>query len=213
MLQIKIFEFNAFQENTYLLYASNKECVIFDPGCYEKHEEEELISFVKQNGLNPSKIINTHCHIDHVLGNKFLKEHFGIPLFIPELEQEVYKSVKVYSDAYGFNQYQEAKVDGFINVGQKLIIGGSELGILLTPGHSPGHLVFVSKQQKFVIGGDVLFHGSIGRTDLPGGNHEELLKSIRRELFSLPDDFVVYPGHGPETNIGYEKKHNPFLNA
>ena len=212
MLQIKIFTFNTFQENTYLLYSENKECVIFDPGCYEKNEEESLLLFIKENGLKPLKIINTHCHIDHVLGNKFLKDHFGIPLIIPELEDPVYKSVKTYSDLYGFNMYQEAQIDGFITENDKINIGDSELQILSAPGHSPGHLIFVSNEQKFIIGGDVLFQGSIGRTDLPGGNHEQLLESIKTKLFTLPNEFIVYPGHGASTNIGFEKMHNPFFN-
>ncbi|MEM7550396.1 MAG: MBL fold metallo-hydrolase [Bacteroidota bacterium] len=212
MIEIKKFTFNAFEENTYVLFDESKHCLIIDPGCYSSDEENELIKFIENEDLNPDFVLSTHCHIDHVLGNFKVKNHFDIPLKIPELEIPVYESVKSYSDLYGFAGYQEADVDEYIPSDGKLSFGKSELEIAFTPGHSPGHIVLISNHQKFVIGGDVLFQSSIGRTDLPGGDHQQLLDSIRNKLFILEDDYIVHPGHGSETNIGFEKKFNPFLN-
>lgn len=211
MLQVKKFTFNPFEENTYILYDETKEAVIIDPGCYEQGERGLLNNFITGNGLKVSKLINTHCHIDHVLGNSFVKSSFGVPLFIHKNEIPVLSSVKVYASNYGFPKYEESEPDDFLDEKDKLIIGKHELDILFVPGHSPGHLVFYDADSGTCIAGDTLFQGSIGRTDLPGGDHHTLLSKIKSELFSLPNDTVVYPGHGPETSIGMEKKHNPFV--
>jgi hydroxyacylglutathione hydrolase len=211
MLQLKVFTFNPFQENTYILFDESKEAVIFDPGCYEKVENDELASFISSQGLKVSHLINTHCHIDHVLGNAFVKNKYNVPLMIHQKEIPVLKSVKVYAPNYGFAGYQEAEPDGYLDENEKFKFGNTELEILFVPGHAPGHLVFYDKDSKICIAGDTLFQGSIGRTDLPGGDHQTLLRAIKSELFSLPDDTVVYPGHGPETTIGIEKQHNPFV--
>ena len=211
MLQLKVFTFNPFQENTYILYDESKEAVIFDPGCYEKEEKEELASFISSQGLKVSHLINTHCHIDHVLGNAFVKNKYNVKLWIHKNEVPVLKSVKVYAPNYGFAGYQDAEQDGYLDENEKFKFGNTELEILFVPGHAPGHLVFFNKDSKICIAGDTLFQGSIGRTDLPGGDHQTLLRAIKSELFSLPDDTVVYPGHRPETTIGIEKQHNPFV--
>lgn len=210
MLQIKSFVFNAFQENTYILYDETKECVIIDPGCYDKDEQGELAFFIKENTLNVNILLNTHCHVDHVLGNYFVKEKYKTKLYIHAQDEPVLKAVKVYAPNYGLQQYQEASPDVYMKEGDTISFGKQKLSVLFVPGHSPGHVAFYSAENKIVIGGDVLFKNSIGRTDLPGGNFDTLINSIHQKLFTLPDDVVVYPGHGPETTIGFEKKTNPF---
>ena len=212
MIKVKKFTFNPFQENTYILFDETKECVIIDPGCYEPHEQAELSDFIEENALTVSKLLSTHSHIDHVLGNKFVMEKYDVDLFIHSKDLETLTSVETYATSYGFMNYDRCKVpSNFLKEGESLTWGNSSLEIRFVPGHAPGHIVFVANEEKFVINGDCLFQGSIGRTDLPGGDHQTLLDSIKRELFSLPQDFVVYCGHGPETTIGHEKLHNPFL--
>jgi hydroxyacylglutathione hydrolase len=210
MLQIKSFTFNAFQENTYVLYDETKACAIIDPGCYDKYEQEELVQFIERNDLKVTILLNTHCHVDHVLGNFFVKEKYKTKLYIHAKDEPVLKAVKVYAPVYGLQQYQEAAPDAYLQEGEIISFGKQELTVLFVPGHAPGHVAFYSAENKVVIGGDVLFKNSIGRTDLPGGNFETLIKSIHQQLFTLPDDVTVYPGHGPETTIGFEKKTNPF---
>ena len=210
MIQIQVFTFNALQENTYLLYDETKECVIIDPGCYDRSEEQELKDFIQKNNLKPVKLLNTHCHVDHVLGNKFVKELYGVKLYTSKEEEASLRSVKVYAPIYGFTNYAETEVDELIKEGDLISFGNSSLEILFVPGHSVGHLAFVNKEQKICIGGDVLFQQSVGRWDLPGGNQQTLLNSIHTKLFKLDDDMVVYPGHGPETTIGVEKRTNPY---
>jgi glyoxylase-like metal-dependent hydrolase (beta-lactamase superfamily II) len=211
MLRLKVFTFNPFLENTYILYDETKDAAIFDPGCYENHEKTELTDFIERENLNVTHLINTHCHIDHVLGNAFVKAKYDVDLWIHRNEIPVLKSVSAYAPNYGFAGYQDTEPDKFIDQNQKLKIGNTELEIRFVPGHSPGHLVFYHEPSGICIAGDTLFQGSIGRTDLPGGNHQTLLRSIKSELFTLPDDTKVYPGHGPETTIGTEKEYNPFV--
>jgi hydroxyacylglutathione hydrolase len=211
MLQLKSFTFNPFMENTYVLYDESLESVIFDPGCYEKHEENELVHFIEQENLTVKYLINTHCHIDHVLGNAFIKQKFQVPFLIHEKEHAVLSSVPVYAPNYGFGGYESVEPDYYINEDDKVQFGKTELEILYVPGHSPGHVVFYHQDTGICIGGDTLFQGSIGRTDLPGGDHQTLLNAIKSKLFTLPDQTKVYPGHGPMTTIGFEKEHNPFV--
>jgi len=214
MISIKKFTFNPFQENTYVLFDETKECVIVDPGCYEPHEEEELDKFITNTGLKPVKLISTHSHIDHVLGNKFVMEKYGVNLHVHSKDLDTLMAVVTYAASYGFMEYKPcAEPTHFIKEGEELTFGNSKLEVRFVPGHAPGHVVFIAKEEKFVVNGDCLFHGSIGRTDLPGGDHATLLKNIRQQLFTLPNDFVVYCGHGPETQIGFEKQNNPFLNS
>lgn len=212
MIKIQTFVFNGFQENTYLLYDETNEAVIIDPGCYSSTEQTELIDFVTKNNLNVIKLLNTHCHIDHVLGNNFVCKKFNVDLYIHELDLATLHATTEYGHLYGFNIDKSPEPTHFLNDGDKITFGNSTLDVLFTPGHAPGHVVFVNHEQKFVINGDVLFKGSIGRTDLPGGNHNTLIDSIKTKMFALPDDFIVHTGHGPTTTIGYEKKYNPFLN-
>lgn len=210
MLQLKSFEFNPFQENTYVLYDETKECVIVDPGCSDSDEENALADFTESNNLNVKLLLNTHCHIDHVLGNWFVKKKFGVKLFIHKDDEVVLNAVKVYAPNYGFPTYQDTTPDAYLSESQPVSFGNQSLLVLFVPGHAPGHVAFYEPKTKILIGGDVLFYNSIGRTDLPGGNHQTLLDSIQKKLFLLPADTVVYPGHGPETTIEYEKKTNPF---
>ncbi|MBI0398961.1 MAG: MBL fold metallo-hydrolase [Cytophagales bacterium] len=211
MLQIKSFTFNPFSENTYILYDETKEALIIDPGCYEKQEKGILYDFITEEQLKPVKIINTHCHIDHVLGNAFIKKTYNIPLWFHEKEEPILLAVGTYAPNYGFAQYQESTVDHFLQEGEIVKFGKTELKPIWVPGHSPGHLVLYHEASKNCIAGDTLFQGSIGRTDLPGGDHETLIHSIKEKLFSLPDEVVIHPGHGPTTTIGFEKLNNPFV--
>ena len=211
MLTVKSFEFNPVQENTYVLFTQKDACCIIDPGCYFGNERTALKEFVEQQGLSPNLLLNTHCHLDHVFGNKFVYDTWDLPLHLHEKEQPVLARAAEAGLAWGmpFENYRGELV--FIAPGQKITIGEDQLDILFLPGHSPGSIGFYSKEQGFIIGGDVLFRGGIGRTDLPGGDHATLLRSIRERLWPLPDETVVYPGHGEPTTIGWERAHNPFL--
>lgn len=210
MLQIQSFVFNPLEENTYVLYDETKSCVIIDPGCYEPEEKKELEDFIVDHQLNVSMLLNTHGHVDHVLGNAFVKRRFQTRLLIHEKDEATLNAVKVYAPHYGFFQYEETSVDGYLREGEPVVFGNQSLQVLFVPGHAPGHVAFYSAPDKILIGGDVLFQNSIGRTDLPGGDYETLLDSIHQKFFSLPNDVVVYPGHGPETTIGFEKESNPY---
>lgn len=211
MFLIKSFTFNPFQENTYVLYNEKDNCIIFDPGCYYEHEKEELSSFISKNHLKPVRLVNTHCHLDHVFGNKFISETYHLELLIHKLEKPLFDLAPATGAMYElpFENYT-GKVN-FIDQGDCLSLDNDYLSIIFSPGHSPGSLCFYSSEQAFLIGGDVLFRQSIGRYDLPGGDGNLLLKSIREKLLPLPENVVVYPGHGPSTTIGEEKMHNPFL--
>lgn len=210
MLQVRKFTFNPFMENTFVVYDETKECVIIDPGCVEKDEENQLTEFIDGAGLTVKSLINTHCHIDHILGNAFVKRKYNVLLSIHPLEVPVLKAVKTYASNYGFFQYQDSSPDAFLNEGDKVTVGNQVLYVLFVPGHSPGHIALYHAESKTLLGGDVLFENSIGRTDLPGGNFETLIESIHQKFFTLPDDVTVYCGHGSETSIGFEKRTNPF---
>jgi len=212
MITIHSFTFNPFQENMYLLFDETKECVVIDPGCYEKHEKEKLISYISTNNLVPKRLINTHCHIDHVFGNKLVSETYKLGLEMHEADLPVLESVAQVAHVYGIPNVDESpKPISFLDEGDKINFGNSELDILFVPGHAPGHIAFVNHKQKFIIGGDVLFYSSIGRTDLPGGDHATLIESIRTKFLTLDNDYEVYTGHGQKTTIGFEKMNNPFL--
>lgn len=211
MLYLKSFTFNPFQENTYIAYDDSKKAVVFDPGCYEKREKDELAFFIQEEQLELIALINTHCHVDHVLGNAFIKQSYQVPLWIHSKEIPVLKSVSVYAPSYGFHAYEETEADQLLDTHPSFQIGNEVLEIRHVPGHAPGHIVFYHAASGICIAGDTLFQGSIGRTDLPGGDHQTLLDAIRREMFTLPEATIVYPGHGPSTSIGFERAHNPFV--
>lgn len=214
MIQIKTFVFNPYQENTYLLYDDeSKDCLIIDPGMEGPAEERALHSFIEENALKPVLLLNTHCHIDHVLGNHYVFEQWGLTPQFHENEVPVLVAVQNYAPQMGIRYETSPIPSSFIREGQVIRFGTYELLAIFAPGHSPGHLCYLCADQKFLIGGDVLFRNSIGRTDLPGGDHETLLRSISSQIYTLPDETVVYPGHGPATTIGFEKKTNPFIRA
>ena len=210
-MQLHKFEFNPFYENTYVLYDQSGEAIIIDPGCYEAYEQAELTNFITKNQLKPIAVVNTHCHIDHVLGNAFCKRHFGIPLWIPADEQVVFDAVPSYSSNYGFQRYEHTDVDMHLGNTGVLAFGNTELEIRFAPGHAPGHLMYYHQESKQLIAGDVIFRQSIGRTDLPGGNYETLEASIRNMVYTLPNDTNIFPGHGTSTTVGHEKQFNPFV--
>ena len=210
MLQVKSFVFNPLQENTFVLYDETRECAIIDPGCSDENENAQLRDFIKKEKLLVKLLLNTHCHIDHVLGNRFVKETYKVNLLIHRTEEPVLKAAEVYAPSYGFHDYQHQPANGWLEEGDFLMIGNQTFEVLFVPGHSPGHVAFYSEKNRVLIGGDVLFYNSIGRTDLPGGNHQTLINSIHTKLFTLPDHVKVFAGHGPETTIGFEKKTNPF---
>lgn len=211
MTFLKLFTFNPFQENTYVLYRNNKAWII-DPGCSNGNERKMVESFIKKENLTPQYILNTHCHIDHVLGNKWAKDFYDIPLLIPQGEKPVLDSLPQVAKMYGVPADTSPDPDQYIKDNEILFLDDQAWTLIAAPGHSPDSICFYSKDEKMIIAGDVLFYESIGRTDLPGGNHQLLLQNIRNRLFVLPPDTTVYPGHGPHTTIGHEIVHNPFLN-
>jgi len=210
MIQIQTFTFNPFSENTYLVYDETGEGVVIDPGCYEKAEKETLQQFIEFNNIKLKYLLNTHCHIDHVLGNDFIKTKYHVPLLIHKNDEPVLSSVKVYAPSYGFNQYHETLPDGYLAENDTVSFGNIILEVLFLPGHSPGHIGFYHKESGSLVSGDVLFEQSIGRTDLPGGDFNTLIKSIHQKIFTLPDNVIVYPGHGNATSVGEEKNSNPY---
>ncbi|PWJ42153.1 MBL fold metallo-hydrolase [Sediminitomix flava] len=211
MIEVKKFTFNDFSENTYILSDETKSSIIIDPGCLYEKERNEILKYISDNELKVEKIVNTHCHLDHVFGNRFLKDTLNVPLAIPKDEIEVFNAAPLMSKAYGLPEVEVCEYDELIENEGQISFGNSSLEILYVPGHSPGHLAFYSAEDKFVINGDVLFFGGIGRTDLPGGNYNTLENSIRTKMYALPEDTKVYCGHGPETTIANEKQFNSFV--
>jgi len=211
MLRIKQFVFNPVQENTYVLYNEEGWCAIVDPGCYFGNEKEAMQEFLGENMLLVKFLLNTHCHLDHVFGNRFIYDKFKTPLYLHRNEEPLLEYAPTSGKQWGlpFQGYNGPLL--YLEAGNTIQIGSDILEVLLTPGHSPGSICFYCRNQAFVISGDVLFRESIGRTDLPGGDFDTLIQSIQEQLFTLPDEVVVYSGHGPQTTIGYEKQHNPFL--
>ncbi|MBR9922934.1 MAG: MBL fold metallo-hydrolase [Bacteroidetes bacterium] len=204
--------FNPFQENTYLVYDQTGECVIFDPGCYDSAEKEILHTYIKEHKLRPVRLINTHCHLDHIFGNADVAKTYDLSLEIHEGELPVLESAPKAANLYGIPMPEMSPApENFIQEGDEITFGETRLKAILTPGHSPASLSFFCAEDAFLIAGDVLFRDSIGRTDLPGGDHQTLLDSISQKLYPLGDEVVVYPGHGPRTTIGYERKNNPFV--
>lgn len=212
MIHIKSFAFNPYQENTYILYDDSLECVIIDPGMYTGEEQNTFLKYIADNNLKPVLLLNTHCHIDHVLGNKFIYNTYGLFPQFHKGEEPVLNSIVSYAPQMGIRYEVSPLPQVYLPESGTVKFGETELELIFSPGHSPAHLCFYNRDEKFLIGGDVLFFNSIGRTDLPGGNHNLLIKNIREKLFILPDEVRVYPGHGPATSIGFEKQHNPFLN-
>ena len=211
MIHVEIFPFSPIQENTYVLYNEKGNALIIDPGCYFSAEQETLKDFLHSKQLTPVQLLNTHCHLDHVFGNKWVHKQYGLELFLHKDEEIMLAVAPESGKKWGLPFENYTGPLHFLQEGDTIHLDDDELMIIAAPGHSPGSLCFYCKAQGFIIGGDVLFRNSIGRTDLPGGNHALLLKNIREKLFVLPDETIVYSGHGEPTTIGYEKKNNMHL--
>ncbi len=211
MFTVTSFTFSPIAENTYVLHNESGDCIIIDPGCYFGNERRELADFIAGKGLQPKYLLNTHCHLDHVFGNKFIHDTWKLELYIHPNEQIMLENAPASGLAWGmpFDNYKGPL--HFLREGEQIRLGADALKVLLAPGHSPGHCCFYCQEQDFVIGGDVLFKMSVGRTDLPGGDTATLLNSIRRVLYVLPDRTLVYPGHGEPTTVGFEKANNPYV--
>lgn len=211
MISIQKFTFNPVRENTYVLFDETGECVIIDPGMYDGAEQNMLVKFIRENQLKPVLLLNTHCHYDHVFGNKFVYDNWGLKPQFHKGELFVLQAISSYVPQMGLSYELSPEPEIFLAETGTVGFGNSVLELIFAPGHSPAHLCFYSREDNFLIGGDVLFYTSIGRTDLPGGNYGQLIRSIKNNLFILPDDCAVHPGHGQSTTIGFEKSHNPFL--
>jgi hydroxyacylglutathione hydrolase len=204
--------FNEFSENTYIVYDETGECVVIDPGCSRGREREELAGSIARLQLRPVRLLNTHCHLDHVFGNAFVANAYGLPLEIHRDDLPVLESVPQVCAMYGIAMEEASPAPGaYLAEGDVVRFGHTSLEVLHTPGHSPGSISFFCRADKILLSGDVLFYGSVGRSDLPGGNHDTLIESIRQKLMPLGDDVKVYSGHGSATTIGFERINNPFL--
>lgn len=211
MISIKSFTFNPFQENTYIAFDESKECIIIDPGCYDEKENSILKNFIIQNNLKPVALVNTHCHLDHIFGNKFVTDTYNLSPTMHKADMPILEYAPIAARSYGVKLNKLPKVKKFIEEGDTIRFGNSKFNVLFTPGHAPGHICLVNIEEHIIITADVLFRLSIGRTDLPMGNHETLLKSIKDKLLILDNKMVVYPGHGPSTTIGFERQNNPYI--
>lgn len=211
MIHINTLVFNSFAVNTFVISDSNGNCVIIDPGCEDDYEQKRLAAFIDQKKLKPLALINTHFHVDHILGNLFVSQKYGIKPTGHTGSKIFWETAKEFGTVFNLQVHEIVKPEIFVEDGDVLNYGDIQLEVRYTPGHADGSICLVSHEGRFVVAGDVLFNGSIGRTDLPTGDFDVLMESIRQKLFTLPDDYTVYPGHGPETSIGYEKITNPFL--
>ncbi|MBP8193607.1 MAG: MBL fold metallo-hydrolase [Chitinophagales bacterium] len=208
---IAAFCFNPFQENTYVIAHTNKDCWIIDPGCYTLQDQKALTAYIEKNGLKPVKLLNTHCHLDHIYGNKFISEEYNLELGIHEKELPILQRADLAARMFGAKIPDKCEPGYFIKEGEQLQLDDVLFDVLFTPGHSPGSICFSNKEELYAVVGDVLFQGSIGRTDLPGGDYDTLIKSIRTQLLVLDDATEIFNGHGSSTTIGAESRTNPFL--
>ena len=210
-MEIFKFVFSPIEVNTYILADQSGDCAIIDCGCYNTNESEELAGFIKNKNLNPVLLLNTHCHLDHIFGNKFVLDRYNLKTFSSEYDEMNRKNSVQHAMLFGLNMDDPPEPAGFITDNQVITFGTTELVALHVPGHTSGSLAFYSEKNSCVFTGDALFAGSIGRTDLPGGDYDTLIDSIKRKLFILPPSTVVYPGHGNETTIEREMKSNPYF--
>jgi glyoxylase-like metal-dependent hydrolase (beta-lactamase superfamily II) len=211
MITVKKFVANQLGENSFVLHDETCECIFIDPGFYFEEEHLEIKNYIKSHNLTPVKITNTHCHFDHIMGVEFVRNEYKIPFQAHKDDAFWVNGASAQAQRFGLEMLPVSPIDEFLAEKELVKFGQSQLEIIHVPGHAPGHVVFYSKEDSFLIAGDVLFYGSIGRTDLPGGNYNMLISNIKNKLFALPDDTKVYCGHGPETTIGFEKTTNPFL--
>lgn len=211
MLTIQVFCFNPFQENTFVLFNAAKEAIIIDPGCYIRSEQATLQNWIEENELTPKLLLNTHCHLDHVFGNNFIADTYKLAVHIHPNEKIVLDRLEEASERWGIPTAAYHGAIKFIDKNEPLQFGAEHFSILETPGHSPGSICFYHQAQDFIIGGDLIFKDGVGRTDLPGSNPADLIKSIREQILPLPETMTIYNGHGPATTLGREKLHNPYL--
>lgn len=211
-MEIVKFIFNPIQENTYLVTDSNKNTVIIDPGCYFEEERQLMRDYIAKNELQIKAILNTHAHLDHIMGNAFMKREYDVDIYLHEKDISTLKMAEMSAQMYGLNDFDPSpEPDVFIKEGETLTFGDLSFYVIFGPGHAPGHVAFYNEKEGVIINGDILFKGSYGRIDLPGGNFQDLKQTITQKMFVLPDDTLVYTGHGEETTIGEEKKNNPIL--
>lgn len=212
-MNVSRFTFNMFGVNTYILWEDiSKDAVIVDPGMINDEERLAIDKFIKSNSLKIKHMINTHMHIDHSFGVKYIKDKYGVMLMGNMEDYFLAERLKQQANMFGLPvSVEDLVIDVDLKDGDKLKIGDEEIIIKQVPGHSPGSIVLYAIDSNFIISGDVLFQHSIGRTDLPGGNYQQLINAINNKLMTLPDDTIVYPGHGFETTIIEEKKHNPYI--
>lgn len=212
-MEIKTFEFNPLGVNTYVLYDKTRECVVIDASCFFPDEKEVLLNFILDNNLVVKHLVNTHLHFDHIFGVNFIASQFGLKLKVHKDDEFLLGNLSEQLQMFGFNSNTDYKpeIGDYLTENDVITFGEQQLKILHIPGHSPGSIVFYNEKEKFAVVGDVLFNGSIGRTDLPGGSFEQLIDGIRRKLFTLPDETEIYSGHGPKTTVGQEKRYNPFV--
>jgi hydroxyacylglutathione hydrolase len=210
-MKVKTFIFNPFQENTYVLSDTNNKCIIIDAGCLDMNEKNDLYNYIKGNELTVERIINTHLHLDHCFGNQFVAETFNKQIEAHPDDEPLLSGMNNYSHTFGIDYTENHPKISYLYENDIITVGEIVLKAIHVPGHSKGSLVFYAEKEKFLFAGDVLFSGSIGRTDLPGGNFHDLIDNIKLKLLVLPDETVVFSGHGAQTTILHEKQHNPFL--
>lgn len=212
MLQIHTLVFSPFQENTYLLYDETRECAIVDPGMLDPSEEEKLVQAIEQLGLKPVLALQTHLHLDHVFGSRFVFEKYGLLPMAHSADAFLLEGIQAYARQFGIDKMKNPPdLGAVLGDNDEVIFGHTILKVIHVPGHSPGGILFYNADAGILLAGDVLFRGSVGRTDLPGGNQHELIDGIQAKLLVLPDEVRVYPGHGPSTTIAFERANNPFL--
>ena len=213
MIKVAYFTFNPFAENSYVLSNEKGAALIIDPGCYFTEEEKTLKNYMDEQALKPVQLLNTHCHLDHVFGNNWVHKNYNLELYLHKDEEPVLEFAPAAGNMYGLHFTGYKGPLHYLKEVDEIFLGDDKLKVLFTPGHSPASICFYCSAQNFIIGGDVLFYESIGRFDLPGGNEQLLYKSIKEKLYVLPDETIVYPGHGEPTTVEHEKKYNPFVRS
>jgi len=211
MINIQTLTFNPFEVNCYVLWDETGDCAIVDASCAEKFEDNELLSFIKGQKLNPVISVYTHCHTDHVAGADFIHRQFGLKPVIHKAGLPILTNAANAARVYGMKYPEPPKPGKYVEEGDRITFGNSTLEVIYTPGHVDGSICLYNAYENLLITGDVLFYGSIGRTDFPTGDYNTLIENIQTKIMVLPDAVRVYPGHGPETTIGNERRFNPFL--
>jgi len=211
-MKIKKFTFNPFQENTYII-SSEKKCMIIDPGCSNEDEQKKLVKYIEKNHLEPTELINTHCHLDHIFGNQFISKKYSLTPKMHIKDIPLLESAVDIAKVYNMHLDPPPLNVNLVKEGDVINLGNTYWKVIFTPGHAPGHICLLNEIDKKIIVGDLLFCMSIGRTDLPGGDHKKLIESIEKKLFVLSEEMEVFCGHGPNTSIGFEKQNNPYLKS